>query len=94
MAKNRQKLISTNEAADRLREHPRSVQRKAESGEYPASKLPGLRGAYVFTERDLEQILAKRRIEAEARAARIAEAEAKAAARAAAKAATSEAVAS
>lgn len=93
MPKNRQKLISTREAAERLQEHPRSVQRKAESGEYDAVKMPGLRGAYVFTERAVDAILVKRRVEAEQRAARIAEAEAKAAARAAAKAAASEAVA-
>ena len=61
MPKNRQKLISTNEAADRLGEHPRTVQRKAESGEYDAQKLPGLLGAYVFTEADIAAIIAKRR---------------------------------
>ena len=60
MPKNRQKLISTNEAAARLNEHPRTVQRKAESGEYQAQKLPGLRGAYVFTEGDIASIIAKR----------------------------------
>lgn len=86
MPKNRQKLISTNEAAVRLQEHARTVQRKAESGEYPAQKMPGLRGAYVFTERDIRDILLKRRIEAEQRAAQAAE-------EAAAKAATAESVA-
>lgn len=90
MAKNRQMLISTKQAAERLREHPRSVQRKAESGEYPASKLPGLRGAYVFTERDIQSILLKQKLDAERRAEAAEQAAAKAARaaeRAAAKAA-------
>ena len=60
MAKNRQVLISAKEAASLLNEDPRTVQRKAKAGEYPAQKLPGLRGAYVFTEADVERILAKR----------------------------------
>lgn len=88
MPKNRQKLISANEVADRLREHPRSVQRKAQTGEYPATKMPGLRGAYVFTERDVQAILLKRRIEDERRAEAAAEAARKAEERAAAKAKT------
>lgn len=57
MPKNRQTLISTNEAAQRLNEDPRTVQRKAKTGEYPAQKMPGLRGAYVFTEQDVAAIM-------------------------------------
>lgn len=60
MPKNRQTLISTLEAAQRLNEDPRTVQRKAKSGVYPAHKLPGLRGAYVFTEADIARIIAER----------------------------------
>jgi excisionase family DNA binding protein len=69
MPKNRQTLISTKQAAERLREHERTVQRKAESGEYRAQKLPGLRGAYVFREAYIEQLVEQRRLEAEARRA-------------------------
>lgn len=65
MPKNRHMLVSTKEAAQQLNEHERTVQRKAESGEYPAQKMPGLRGAYVFLQTDLNAILAKRRREAE-----------------------------
>lgn len=61
MAKNRQVLISAKEAASLLNEDPRTVQRKAKAGQYPAQKLPGLRGAYVFTEADIERIIAQRR---------------------------------
>lgn len=60
MPKNRQTLISTAEAAALLNEDPRTVQRKAKAGTYPAQKLPGLRGAYVFTEADIAQIIAGR----------------------------------
>lgn len=60
MPKNRQVLISTSEAATLLNEDPRTVQRKAKSGAYPAQKMPGLRGAYVFTEGDIARILAGR----------------------------------
>lgn len=60
MPKNRQTLISTAEAAQRFNEDPRTVQRKAKAGIYPAQKLPGLRGAYVFTEADVAAILRKR----------------------------------
>lgn len=57
MPKHRQILVSTAEAAARLHEDPRTVQRKAKAGIYPAQKLPGLRGAYVFTEEDIRAIL-------------------------------------
>ena len=60
MPKNRQTLISTLEAAQLLNEDPRTVQRKAKAGVYPAQKLPGLRGAYVFTEADVQAIIAER----------------------------------
>lgn len=60
MPKNRQTLISTAEAAAQLNEDPRTVQRKAKAGVYPAQKLPGLRGAYVFTEADIAAIIAER----------------------------------
>lgn len=65
MPKNRQKLISTNQAASMLIEHPRTVQRKAKSGEYPAQKMPGERGGYVFREADVLAIISKRLRDAE-----------------------------
>jgi hypothetical protein len=60
MAKNRQTLISAKEAAARLNESPRTVQRKARAGMYPAHKFDGTTGAYVFTEADIAAILRKR----------------------------------
>lgn len=60
MPKNRQTLISAKEAAEMLHEDPRTVQRKAKSGEYPAQKLPGLRGAYVFDLHDINRIVSGR----------------------------------
>lgn len=60
MPKKRHVLISTLEAAERLNEDSRTVQRKAKSGEYPAQKMPGLRGAYVFLEEDIDRIAAER----------------------------------
>jgi len=48
-------LISTTEAAKLLGKDARTVQRKASAGEIPATKLPGLRGSYVF---DRDVILA------------------------------------
>lgn len=65
MPKNRHMLISTKEAAQQLHEHERTVQRNAESGKYPAQKLPGLRGAYVFTQTDINAIIAQRRRDAQ-----------------------------
>lgn len=65
MPKNRQMLISTKEAAKQLNEHERTVQRNAETGKYPAQKLPGLRGAYVFLQTDINAIIAKRKRDAE-----------------------------
>ena len=59
MTKNR-RMISTGEAAQMLHEDPRTVQRKAKSGEYEAEKMPGLKGAYIF-ERAYVQRLAKKR---------------------------------
>ncbi|MEV8134329.1 helix-turn-helix domain-containing protein [Microbacterium aurantiacum] len=60
MPKNRHKLISTAEAAKRLNEDPRTVQRKAKSGAYPAQKLPGDTGSWVFSEADIDRIIAER----------------------------------
>ena len=53
-------LISSKEAAELLNEDARTVQRKAKTGEYPAQKLPGLRGSYVF-DRDAIEALALER---------------------------------
>lgn len=60
MPNNRQALISTAEAAAHLEEDPRTVQRKAKAGIYPAQKLPGLRGAYVFHSEDIARIAKER----------------------------------
>jgi predicted DNA-binding transcriptional regulator AlpA len=49
-----QKLISTSEVAALLGIDPRTVQRRAESGDIPtAGKLPGATGAYLFNEADV-----------------------------------------
>lgn len=60
MTQLRQKLISATEVAEILDEDVRTVQRKAQAGEYPAQKMPGLRGAYVFAERQILTIAQKR----------------------------------
>jgi hypothetical protein len=36
------------------------VQRKAQSGEYKAEKMPGLRGAYSFERAYIQRLLSKR----------------------------------
>jgi hypothetical protein len=57
MRKNPQMLISAKEAADILHEDPRNIQRKATDGKLPfVTKLPGLRGAYVFDKEVIESI--------------------------------------
>lgn len=43
-----------------LHEDPRTVQRKAQSGEYKAEKMPGLRGAYIFERAYIARLVAKR----------------------------------
>lgn len=53
-------MISTSEAARMLHEDPRTVQRKAQSGEYKAEKMPGLRGAYIFERAYIARLVAKR----------------------------------
>lgn len=53
------RLLSTREVASLIGEDPRTVQRKAAAGVYPATKMPGLRGAFVFSDDDLEQITGK-----------------------------------
>lgn len=50
-------LLGTDEAAERLNRHPRSVTRLAKEGRIPATKLPGRTGAYVFTEADVQAFL-------------------------------------
>lgn len=60
MTENRPDLISAREAAERLGEDPRTVQRKAKAGVYPATKLPGLRGAFVFDAADIAEIAHQR----------------------------------
>ena len=62
MSKNPQVMISSREVAAILNEDPRSVQRKAKSGEYPAQKLPGLRGSYIFDRDAILKIAADRGI--------------------------------
>ncbi len=49
-------IIGATEAAEILGENVRSVQRKAKAGEYPAQKLEGSRGAYVFNRSDIEAL--------------------------------------
>ncbi len=63
MAKNPPTMISSREVAELLNEDPRSVQRKAKSGEYPAQKLPGLRGSYIFDRDVILKIAARRNTE-------------------------------
>lgn len=41
-------LISTNEVAELIGKDPRTVQRMAASGDLPAVKMPGKRGAFIF----------------------------------------------
>ena len=54
-------LLSTAEAAERLRIHPRSVARLAHSGELPsAAKAPGVRGAYLFDPAVIDAVAAER----------------------------------
>lgn len=60
MPKNPPVMISSREVAELLNEDPRSVQRKAKSGEYPAQKLPGLRGSYIFDLDAIQKIAARR----------------------------------
>lgn len=55
MPKNRQDLISTNEVAELIGKDPRTVQRMAASGDLPAVKMPGKRGAFIF---DRDAVLA------------------------------------
>ena len=59
MTKNRRN-ISCAEASELLNEDPRTVQRKAQSGEYKAEKMPGLRGAYIFERAYIQRLVAKR----------------------------------
>lgn len=49
-------IIGAAEAAEILGENVRSVQRKAKAGEYPAQKLDGTRGAYVFNRAEVEAL--------------------------------------
>lgn len=60
MTENR--LVSTREVAERLGEDPRTVQRKAALGEYTAQKMPGLRGAYVFTDDVVRALEAQQKV--------------------------------
>ena len=53
-------MISTAEAAQLLTEDPRTVQRKAKSGEYKSEKLPGVRGAYIFDRAYVERLAERR----------------------------------
>lgn len=53
-------IISTAELAELTGEHPRTVQRKAKAGTYPAHKLADNTGAYVFTPEDVQTILSER----------------------------------
>lgn len=61
MTENRHKVVSAVELASRLGENPRTVQRKAKSGEYPAQKLPGTKGAYVFTAATAARLVEERK---------------------------------
>lgn len=57
MKENPQVLISSREAAEMLGKDARTIQRMAVKGEIPATKLPGLRGSYVFNRSDVEALL-------------------------------------
>lgn len=50
------RLISTAEAAKRLRVTTRSIQRWAGEGLIPAMKMPGRTGAFVFTPDAIEAV--------------------------------------
>ena len=60
MTQLRDQLISANEAAELMRESRRTVLRKAKDGTYPAIKMPGQTGAYIFNRPELERIAAQR----------------------------------
>jgi hypothetical protein len=49
-------VITAAQAAELLGENVRTVQRRARDGAYPAFKLPGATGAYVFDRGDVVAI--------------------------------------
>lgn len=55
-----QRLLTTPEVAALLDEDERTVQRRAKAGVYPAVKLPGTTGAYVFPESEIATIARSR----------------------------------
>jgi hypothetical protein len=58
MSKIQQELIGTKEAAELIGESVKSTIRRVERGDLtPVSKLPGLRGAYIFERADIEALL-------------------------------------
>ena len=55
------KLLTTAEVAERLGRTARTVVRLVEAGDLtPVTKTPGIRGAYLFAERDVTRYLTKR----------------------------------
>ena len=61
MAKSNLRLINTAQVADRLGVTPETVSRWVKSGRIaPAAKGDGLRGAYFFTEAEVERVAAER----------------------------------
>ena len=54
MTTNSNKLISTKEASDLLGESIKNVTRRVSAGELtPVTKLPGIRGAFIFNAADV-----------------------------------------
>ncbi len=50
-------LVSTSEAAEMLKITPKTISRYAQDGRLrPATKLPGLTGAYLFNRTDIEAL--------------------------------------
>lgn len=65
MRKIEESLIGVAEASEIAGIDRRTIHRMVDRGELaPASKLPGLRGAYIFNRADIERIAADRKGEA------------------------------
>ncbi|HWO51550.1 MAG TPA: helix-turn-helix domain-containing protein [Ornithinibacter sp.] len=50
-------VLSVGEVADLTGETPRTIQRKARDGIYPAHKMPGRTGAYIFERSAVDAIV-------------------------------------
>lgn len=60
MSKVQQALVGSKEASEIIGESVKNTIRRVESGQLkPVTKLPGLRGAYLFDRADIEAIATK-----------------------------------